>query len=154
MNLPHHLRAALEQAVPSLKQNPDKLLMFIEAGGVCGAAMTTLSFRYRYTLILVLVDFSGHPDEIMVPLLAWLQQYQPELIQHPTALAEQVKFDIELISHQLCDIELRLPLTEGVTVTVRDGQTTARHTDAPYLQESVPLDRPYLKDELILGRPD
>lgn len=154
MNLPRHLRAALEAALPQLKQNPDHLLMFIEAGGINGASLKTLSFRYRYTLTLVFVDFTGHMDEIMVPLLAWLQQYQPDLIQHPDALARQLKFDAELISHQQCDIELRLPLTEGVTVTTRDGQTTARHSDAPHLQESITLHQLYLKDELILGQPD
>jgi hypothetical protein len=154
MNLPHHLRAALEAALPQLKQNPDRLLMFIEAGGLTGASLKTLSFRYRYTLTLVFVDFSGHMDEIMVPLLAWLQQYQPDLIQNGTALAEKLKFEAELTSHNQCDIELRIPLTEGVTVTKKDGQTTTRHSDAPYLQESVTLHQLYLKDELILGQPD
>lgn len=154
MNLPHHLRAALEAALPQLKQNPDRLLMFIEAGGLTGASLQAQSFRYRYTLTLVFVDFTGHMDEIMVPLLAWLRQYQPDLIQNSTALAEKLTFEAELISHHQCDIELRIPLTEGVTVTTKDGQNTARHSDAPYLHESVTLKQLYLKDELILGQPD
>jgi hypothetical protein len=154
MNKPPLLRAALEAALPQLKQNPERLLMFIEAGGLTGASLQAQSFRYRYTLTLVFVDFTGHMDEIMVPLLAWLRQYQPDLIQNSTALAEKLTFEAELISHNQCDIELRIPLTEGVTVTTKDGQTTARHSDAPYMHESVTLKQLYLKDELILGQPD
>ncbi|MFN4238541.1 MAG: phage tail protein [Vogesella sp.] len=155
MNLPHHLRAALEAALPQLKQNPDRLLMFIEAGGLTGASLKTLSFRYRYTLTLVFVDFSGHMDEIMVPLLAWLQQYQPDLIQNGTAMAEKLKFEAELTSHNQCDIELRIPLNEGVTVTQKDGNTIAQHLDSVNgTNASITINQLLLNGEIVSGQPD
>ncbi|MGK4474145.1 phage tail protein [Aeromonas molluscorum] len=32
-----------------------------------------------------IIDFAGHPDQLVVPLLAWLRQHQPELMTNPTS---------------------------------------------------------------------
>ena len=72
MNKHESLRAHLLAAIPELKRNPDRLLVFIDNGSLRSTAAPGLSFEYSYTLNLILTDFAGHPDAVAIPLFAWV----------------------------------------------------------------------------------
>lgn len=59
MNKPQSLRRALNSAVPYVRDNPDKLHLFVDNGSVVATGAASLSREYRYTLNVVVVDFSG-----------------------------------------------------------------------------------------------
>jgi hypothetical protein len=92
MNKPASLRAALENALPELRDNPDRLLMFIEQGNLCRQARQPV-VSYGYTLSIVVLDFASHPDSIMVPVLDWVQVNEPPLMQNADRLADGLKFE-------------------------------------------------------------
>lgn len=48
-------------------------------GRIVATGATSLSFEWQYPLSIGVIDFAGHPDQLVVPLLAWLRQHQPEL---------------------------------------------------------------------------
>lgn len=124
----HLLRKHLINAVPHLKRDPERLLTFVEDGQIEFYRGPTLSHEYQYTAQLILTDYAGEVDAVIIPLLDWLSAYQPNADP-----AEAVSFEAELLNHQTVDLALRVRLTERVVAT-RDcetGEIRAEHR-APY----------------------
>ena len=117
---PESLRKHLATAIPELARNPDQLLVFIDNGSLASTAADGLSFEYRYTLNLILTDYAGHPDTVMVPLLIWIGIHQNELLANP-GNRSAIAFDADLLANDKVDLSIRLPLTERVGVHPRDG---------------------------------
>ena len=130
---PASLRAAIEAALPELKKNPDRLLVFIDQGGLRCTAAASLSFEYSYTLQLIVTDYAEHADTIMVPVLAWVARNQPELLANPDR-RDGIRFEADLINHKSMDLAVSIQLTERVMVTTHDdGTHTAQHVPEPPL---------------------
>lgn len=132
MNKPDSLRAHLLASVPELKHDPDRLLIFIDNGKVRCTAASSLSFEYAYDLQIILTDFAGHPDSIMLPLLGWLQVNQSELMTNLEKSADGIKFEADIIDNSKVDMSLTLPLTERVLVKKQDdGTHSLKHAAEP-----------------------
>lgn len=116
---PQALRQHLVAAVPALASDPERLLVFVDDGGLVASFAAGLSFQYRYTLELVLRDFSGAPEAVMVPLLQWLTRHQPDLLANPEN-RQKLTFEVDVLSDTLVDLAIRLPLTERVRVAQDD----------------------------------
>ncbi len=70
VNKPQSLRLALNKTVAYVRDNPDKLHLFVDNGAVVATGAASLSREYRYTLNVVIVDFSGDQGLLMAPVLA------------------------------------------------------------------------------------
>lgn len=133
MKKPQQLRQYLLNCVPDLQKNPDQLQIFIDAGNLQTRLQTSLHFEYQYTLNVILTDLGIHPDNILVPLLAWLKANQPDLTE------DSIKFEADVINHKLIDLSLTVPLTERVIVTQNaDGNYTTDHPDEPVPEYNLP----------------
>lgn len=131
---PASLRAAVEAALPDLKRNPDRLLVFIDEGTIRCTNAASLSFEYAYTLQLVVTDYAEHADTIMVPILAWVKDNQPELFANPDKQRTGIRFEAELLNHESMDLSVRIQITERVVVAdLPDGSRTATHVGEPPL---------------------
>lgn len=136
MNKPDSLRDHLLAAVPDLKGNPDRLLMFIDQGKVRCTAAVGLSFEYAYSLQIILTDFAGHPDSVMLPILGWLRSNQSELLVNLDKSAEGLKFEADILDRSKVDLSITLPLTERVIVSRQpDGRHTVTHAAEPQYEE-------------------
>lgn len=120
----HLLRAHLINAVPALANDPERLLTFVEEGSIEFRRGPNLTHEYQFTAQLVLTDFSADLDTIIVPLLKWLSEYQPDI--NPT---EAIRFEAEILSHQSVDVALRVKLTERVLAKVdcESGEIRVNH---------------------------
>jgi len=150
---PQSLREHLTAALPELARDPDRLLVFVKDGTLAATFAKPLSFEYRYTLSLIVTDFAGHPDAVMVPLLAWLVRHQPELLANPERRAG-IAFDAELLANDKVDLEIKVPLTESVGVHPRNGGGfEVEHYPEPELDVPFPAGRwdVYLKGDWIGG---
>lgn len=148
---PDSLRAHLTAALPELRRDPDKLLVFIDRGSLVGTYAPGLSFEYRYTLNLILTDYAGLPDAVMVPLLVWLAAHQPELLANPS-LREQITFEVDVLANDKVDLDIKLPLTERVGVHARvGGGYDVEHYPEPELEPYLAAAhwQLYVKDELV-----
>lgn len=130
MNKPACCRAALEAALPYLKDEPDRLVMFIE-GGKIASSYGGPGFQYKYTLTIGLLDFNLHPDTVMIPLLQWLKVNQPDAMQNPENAQKAITFEAEILNHSTYDLRLQLELTERVKVTITGSDCTADHLAEP-----------------------
>ena len=80
---PGSLRAHLTAALPELARDPEKLVVLARAGRTICTGTASLSFEYAYTLQVIVLDYAGHADAVVVPLLAWVARNQPELLDNP-----------------------------------------------------------------------
>ncbi|AZY53261.1 phage tail protein [Bordetella avium] len=148
------LREYLTRHNRFLSENPDRLHIFVEQGNIVCTGTRSLSHEYRFTLIIVVTDYAGPPDALMLPLLAWIRIKQPELLANPTRRDNAISFDVELLNHESADIEIKVPLTERVIVrkaTEGEGMI-AEHADEPRDSE-LPLGEETIMVELPGSNP-
>lgn len=139
MKKPESLRAHLLAAIPELKRNPDRLLVFVDSGSMRSTAAPGLSFEYSYTLNLILTDFSGSPDAVAVPLFAWVLVNQRELMENLEKGKDAIKFEADILDNSKVDLSITLPLTERVIVKrLDDGKLHVSHPPEPQLDEYLP----------------
>lgn len=128
MRKANDLRQWLTASLPELKTNPDLLQVYIEEGGI-SARKGSLSFQYRYAMNLLFQDFSGNQDRVIVPLLAWIEKEQPELLQAQNS--EPFTFQAELLDTERYDLLVTIQLTEPVIVTPVAGGYDTHHPPTP-----------------------
>jgi hypothetical protein len=126
---PEGLRRLLIQAVPAVAADPDCLSMFVDKGRIAARAGTTLNLEYRYTLNVLLQNYAGSVDALMVPLLAWITEQQPDLLEGTDP--EPFTFESELLDADTADVSIDIQLTEAVRVVPKPegGFDTTRVDD-------------------------
>lgn len=135
---PPSLRKQLLAKVPGL--TVDTLHTFISKGHIESSAHGTLSFEYTYTLEVILTDYAGHSDVVMIALLQWLRINQPELLLKPEVMAERFTFEVDILNNKTCDIGINLKLTERVGVKHVDGKNIVEHFAEPALIDDTTID--------------
>lgn len=132
MNKPESLRTHLLATVAEFKHNPDRLLIFIDNGKVRCTAAHTLSFEYSFDLQIILTEFAGHPDSVILPILAWLSVNQSELLENLNKVNDGIQFEADILDKNKVDLSITLALTEKVVVSKDDqGNTTVKHPNEP-----------------------
>lgn len=149
---PGMLRRHLTDANPAIRRNPDRMHIFAESGNIVSTGASSLSFEYQYTLNIIVTDYAGHADAIMVPLLAWVRVHQPDLMTNSDRRKTGIRFEVEYLSQSAVDLSVEIDLTERVLVSHDDGRFHAKHIgepadpDYPLIAEEVEL---WLRDEKI-----
>lgn len=134
MYKPDSLRKHLSSAIPALKKNPERFHVFADQGHLVATGTGSFSFEYQYRLNLIMTDYSGDPDAMMVPLLSWVAVHQVELLANPEKRQAGLRFEVDFNNNKTVDISLELDLTEKVIVTQDDkGRLSARHQPEPQL---------------------
>lgn len=110
------LRQVIEAAAPDLQRDPDRLIVMATGGQAVSTLAGGLSFEYRYTAAITVLDYAGHTDALFVPILAWLRVHQSELLANPHSQAGGVEFTVEHLNTAAVDIGIRVPLTERAIV--------------------------------------
>lgn len=132
------LRDHLTAATPHLTQHPEKLSVFVERGRLVCAGGLSISFEYAFTARIVILDFSGHADAVMVPLLAWIKRHQVDILQNAERRASAIRFEAELLSQDAVDLSIEVDLTEAVVVASGpepEHADTARRYHITHLDE-------------------
>lgn len=157
MKKPDSLREMLHRFVPALAADPSKLSLFVDKGRIAARA-GSLSLEYRYTVNVVLQDYAGDPDDLMVPILAWIGQHQPELLHR--ADQEPFRFESELLDADTADVSIYIDLDEAVRVTAKDGGGFTAERIAPESEPDsfgigcVPLWQLFLDDQVVAQTSD
>ncbi|MFM5467909.1 phage tail protein [Aeromonas veronii] len=131
MEKPKQIRELLQQSVPQLGQNPEGLILTIGKGQIVATGAHSLSFEWRYTLEIGVLDFAGHPDMLLIPLLAWLRQHQPELFTNSEKRNDAIQVDAEVLANDLYDLLITIKLTERVIVTKTEQGISWQHVPEP-----------------------
>jgi hypothetical protein len=130
MNKPNSLRAAIERAHPQLSASPDLLTVFINDGTVVATGTRTPSFEYRYDCEMIVRDFIGSADEVMIAVIEWARVNQPNLVTNPDQRRDGITFVADILANNAVDLAVTLKLAESVAVgTDEHGQRTVEHID-------------------------
>lgn len=129
------LRQWLTAFLPDLKTHPDRLQIYVEGGQISARQSRTLSFAYAYTLKVGIWDFAGDANTIMLPMLAWIEKEQPQLLRRSDS--QPFSFEAELLDSEASDILISIDLTENVIVQLRDDSSgyDMTHTAEPNLAD-------------------
>lgn len=151
-SLKTHMMAAL--AHRGARDNPADLHFAIPSGSLIAQGRAGLAFEYRYTLVMGVLDCAYSIDEITIPLMLWVARWQPELLSL-TAGAGGVDWEVELLDEGKADIMVRIPITETLSLTPREGggyDLVRREEPVPFaLETPEPLHQVYLDDELFVS---
>lgn len=140
MRKPASLRAALVTALPYLAQDPDKLRVWIEGGTIAARGTAAQAFEYRYKLNLLFLDFARDLNAAVFPVMLWLRNEQPQLLLDPNSFDKAVEFTVDILSDDLADLHLVLPLTEAVGAKPRpSGGWVLTHFAEPIVPGTEPL---------------
>ena len=120
------LRAALIAGNTWCKANPEQITVWVEKGHIQIEATGEASFMYHYTIQVLVMDFPGQIDDLMLPLLARIWQQQPDLLLNPDN-NRKVEFDAEIVNDDVADILFKVPVWERVMVTSESGIPKAEH---------------------------
>jgi len=131
MNKPQSLRSALNKSVPYVADNPDRLHLFVDSGQLVATSAASLSWEYRYTLNVVITDFTGDQNLLMAPMLLWLRDNQPDALQNSEARERLFSFEVDILANDRCDISMDLKLTERVIATIKDGKARIEAVPEP-----------------------
>ena len=123
------LRQHLIDSIPGIRDNPERLLTFIEDGSIRFHRGANLSHEYRVPARIVLTDHSGDIDTVMIPLLQWLSRYSPDTLGD-----DAIQFQAELLSNHSWDLAIDVTLTERVVALVdcETGRINAEHRMPAY----------------------
>lgn len=147
---PESLRDALTKSVPVLKNNPDMLRLFVDNGQIASTLAASLSFEKRYTLNVVVTDFKDDLDLLLVPVLAWLREYQPDIMTTDEGMKKGFTWYCDINNDSSVDISISLLITERTLVKQID--TTLHINNIPEPAPPEPITRPmelYLRDKLV-----
>lgn len=149
---PGLVRNHLHTAIPEFRRDPDKLHIFASEGKVVATGARSLSFEYQYTLNIIITDYAGHADAVIVPLLAWLRVHQPDLVTNQERRRHGFRFEVEYLNQQSVDLAIELDLTERVVVTKDGARIQADHRDEPPDPDIVLMDEEvelWVRDEHV-----
>lgn len=145
MKKPNQLRKILEQSIPDFVKNPDRLQLYVDGGQVVATAAESFSFEYRYTLNIIVTDFSQDIASLIVPIIAYLRINQPEIFENPQRRENAFKFQVDYNNNNTADISFEIMLTERVV-----AKQTADEVKMHYAKEPVwdnPKVKIYLENE-------
>ncbi|EMN9739221.1 phage tail protein [Klebsiella quasipneumoniae] len=137
---PNSLRKALTEAVPVLRTNPDMLLVFIDNGNNVATLARSLSFEKRYTLNVVVKDFTDDIDLLFVPIMAWLRINQPDIMTTDEGRKKGFIWYADINNDSSLDVSISLLLTERTLVKEVDGALHVENIPEPPPPE--PVTRP------------
>lgn len=111
------LKALLMQCLPAdLARDPKRLVVLAEGGTVVTTGTASLSFEWRYTARVIVLDYAGHADALIVPIIAWMKRNQSEQMDNPATRDNAIQFRIEPVTPTTMDVAIELQLTERAIV--------------------------------------
>ena len=120
MYKPKSLRKALTDAVPDLARNPEMMRIFIDNGKLASTLAASLSFENQYTLNIVVTDFTGDIELLLVPIQAWLRIHQADIMTTDEGRKKGFTYFADINDNDSADISISLMLTER-TIVREDG---------------------------------
>ena len=119
------LRAWLLKSVPALGRSPESLSIYVDRGHVTARATGSLSFEYSYTVSLWLQRYAGDFDAVVVPLIDWIAENEPNLLERDQK--RPFTFESDILDAALADVEITIDLSERVMVERTPAGLKVRH---------------------------
>ncbi|TSB56684.1 phage tail protein [Escherichia coli] len=138
------------EIAPSARLTRSERMQITRNGSIASTLAASLSFEKRYTLNVIVTDFTGDFDLLIVPVLAWLRENQPDIMTTDEGQKKGFTFYADINNDSSFDISISLMLTERTLVSEVDGALHVKNIPEPPPPE--PVTRPmelYINGELV-----
>ncbi|XAP77899.1 phage tail protein [Citromicrobium bathyomarinum] len=130
MKKPTSLRTALTAALPEIRNDPDRLAIWIEDGAVRARHTETHSFAFQYPLSILLREVKTDIAIVTHAINRWLRRHQPDLLAG--GAGDSYKFETDILDNGTADILFTVDLTESVSIAANDdGSWTVEYLIEP-----------------------
>ena len=119
MQKPKSLRTAIASAISELRNEPDRLILWIEDGKVRARQTESLDFSFEYPLSVLLKEVKTDIAVIVHAIVRWLRVNQPDLMAAGTV--DSFQFETDILDNGCADILFTLQLTEGVAIAPQEN---------------------------------
>lgn len=124
--------------------------MFINSGRIVSTLDSSLSFAYQYRLNIIITDYAGNIDLMIVPLLSWLRTNEPDIMATEEKRRTGFTFQADVISDTASDISIELQLSERVIVKRADDGLHVTHVgENPMPEDDARPVQLYVHGELV-----
>lgn len=114
MQKPASLRAALTAAIPEIRDQPDRLVIWVEDGAVRARQTETHGFAFEYPLSVLLREVSTDIAIVALAINRWLRRHQSNLLAGGSG--DSYKFETDVLDNATADILFTIDLCENVAV--------------------------------------
>lgn len=125
------IKDRLCQKIPYLKDNPEKLYLFVDDGSIIATYEPSLSYEYNYSLNIIIEAFPDDQNIIFAVVLEWLKEHQPDILANPDKRATGIRFEADILNSQSANISIDLKLTERVIVVMKEGKYYVEAVNEP-----------------------
>lgn len=126
------LRAALTAAIPELRNEPNRLKLWIENGAVRARGTASHGFALQYPLSVLIEEAKTDIAIIALAITRWLRVNQPDLL---APNGDSFQFESDILDVTTADILFTINITENISVDPQpDGSW-----EVTYLEEPDPL---------------
>ncbi|MBA4079646.1 MAG: phage tail protein [Novosphingobium sp.] len=123
------LRAALTAAIPELRNEPDRLKLWIENGAVRARGTASHGFALQYPLSVLIMEAKTDIAIIALAITRWLRVNQPDLL---APNGNSFAFESDILDVNTADILFTIDLTENIAVAPQqDGSWQVTYLDEP-----------------------
>lgn len=126
------LRAALTAAIPELRNEPNRLKLWIENGAVRARGTASHGFALQYPLSVLIEEAKTDIAIIALAITRWLRVNQPDLL---APNGDSFQFESDILDVTTADILFTINLTENVAVDPQEDGSW----QVTYLEEPDPL---------------
>lgn len=116
------LRSHVLSNVPELKKNPEKLITFIEDGQIEYWRGGNLSHNYTLPVRLIVTDYRGDIDQLVIAVLAWLAYREPGIDPQ-----NAISFEAEMLNNSSFDLAITVNISERVIVKAGEAGLEVEH---------------------------
>jgi hypothetical protein len=109
-------RDALLGSSSELALDPQKTSIFADSGDVVARAGAGKGWEYRYQAIAIVQDFAGDVDAVAHAVLEWIRVEMPGLLANPDKMDKAFRFEVEMMSAELVDLQITVTVEEPVSV--------------------------------------
>lgn len=92
---------------------------------------------YEYTLNIVITDYPDESPTLMLPLVAWLADWQPDLLANDYRQRDGIKFEAEIQTNKTAAISIDIRLTESIDVRYLNGKPKFVYRQEPLLDDDM-----------------
>lgn len=136
------LRETLVAALPELRSDPSRLVMWVEKGSGHSRDTASRGFSFQYELNVLIRELSSDVALVALAVFNWLRVHQPDLLAHK---ATGFEFDADILDDATADLLLRLRLEDRVSAQPAPG--------GGYSLDYLPEPDPLFGDDLGLPGP-
>lgn len=131
------LREMIVKCAAQFKQDPKGLEVYTTRGTIQSTGVPAIGWSTEYEINVFVTDFAGELNHLILAILLWAQQYQPDLLFNEDKQKNGIRFDADILDNDTIDALFTIKANEYTYTRFDDGNVvfnTPLEPDEPVRQ--------------------